>query len=276
MIYSGKILNTDGRAVPGAYLQFKTDAGAVITTIPANQFGAWSIDTAFDDGLFNPGITIVFSAPGFTYYSISADLIPQTFDVTIAKRVSNSQILLIGAAVGAGLLFLSKGKKKRVSGAETAETRGKPGLQPWVMPTLILGGGAYLLYHFFGKPDPRIQQGKALADAAGAELNLGLSGVPTLSPAQVETLASSIEQAANDCGTDEDAIYRAFDALGNRADLLLLIKTYAVRVYHACFDGDWFSDTPRNLAETLTSELSSSAMGEVQNILQSKGINFSF
>lgn len=268
MIYTGKIINEQGAVIPGASITFLNVRGDSTVQLPVVN-GSWRLDTDFDGELLEDGITAKFSAPGYMDYTISASTMPGVFNVSLNKSVNKTVLLAGGVALGMALLYFAPKGKKRVG-------NGEKGLPPWVLPVAILGGGGYILYRLFGKPDPRIQQGGLLSDAAARELATGSAGQPSISQTEAEALSANIVQASNDCGTDEDAIYAAFDALQSRADLLLLIKTYAVRVYHACFDGDFFKDTPRNLAETLTSELSSSGIGRVNTILQSKGIDFTF
>lgn len=269
MLYQGEISDSAGHPITGATLSFVTDAGQRLTGIPVIN-GHWLLDSSFDGALLEGGINAVFSAPGYFDYKISSITMPPTFNVTLTKKTDKLPLIIAGAGLGAALLYFA-GKKGKLSGP------GK-GLPAWVLPTAILGGGAFILYNLFGKPDPRILQGNTLPQAAAAELlsEIAAGRGPTLSASEAEALAADIVQAANDCGTDENAIYSAFANLNNRADLLLLIKTYGVKVYKACFDGDYFKDTPRNLAETITSEFGPAERATLNNILTQEGINYAF
>lgn len=120
MIYSGTIRDAKGAPIPGASVSFVTDTGETRVSFPVDAAGHWSLDSEFDGDLLQPGIVARFSAPGFTYYGISAPLLQPTFDVTLAKKVS--PVLYLGLGAAAAIMISSRGKK-RVAGIKSEDVR---------------------------------------------------------------------------------------------------------------------------------------------------------
>lgn len=183
---------------------------------------------------------------------------------------AGTAILVVAAAgIGGAYLLAKKRKKagKKVSGfLDTVPTWAK---------VATLGFGAYVIWDLFLRKDNANSQ---LGQDAATDLKtLHDQGIdPTITATQAEDFASTIVTAANDCGTDEDAMYAVMQQLQNQADVLFLIQTYGVRQYKGCFDGDYFSYHSYNLAQTLTTELSGSELAHLNSILSSKGIAYQF
>ena len=85
----------------------------------------------------------------------------------------------------------------------------------------------------------------------------------TLSSAKYSQLATSIYNACKGWGTDEDAIYNAFNQLNNTADYLKLESVFGLQDGH---DLDWW----------MRSELSNRERRNLNEILSNKGIAHSF
>jgi hypothetical protein len=127
-------------------------------------------------------------------------------------------------------------------------------------------------------------EAQKLADKELADLKK--SGVvPTKTPAQFEVLSAKINEAVNDCGTDEEAIYSVFNSLNNRADLLSLISSFGIRYYRPCAATDPISYTRwmfnnnsfgGDLSSLLSYDLNSSEIAKINNILKVKKIDFTF
>lgn len=109
--------------------------------------------------------------------------------------------------------------------------------------------------------------------------------VPTKSASQFEVMSAKINEAVNDCGTDEEAIYTAFNSLNNRADLLMLISSFGIRYYRPCAATDPISYTRwmfnnnsfgGDLSSLLSYDLDSSEIAKINSILMSKKIDFTF
>ncbi len=85
----------------------------------------------------------------------------------------------------------------------------------------------------------------------------------TLTQTQLNTLASKLYTAMKGWGTDEDAIYAAFETLGSRTDLMQLRKTFGTK------DG-------MTLDEWLADELNASEIEHLNNILATNSIDYKF
>lgn len=86
---------------------------------------------------------------------------------------------------------------------------------------------------------------------------------PTLSSAKYQQLATAIYNACKGWGTDEEAIYNAFNQLNNTADYLKLESVFGLRDGH---DLDWW----------MRSELQKRERRQLNEILSNKGISHSF
>lgn len=85
----------------------------------------------------------------------------------------------------------------------------------------------------------------------------------TLTNVQLGTICQKLYDAMDGWGTDTDAIYSAFSAANTRSDILAIIATFGVR------DGE-------TLAEWLYGDLSGSEIMHLNNVIASKGINYTF
>lgn len=84
----------------------------------------------------------------------------------------------------------------------------------------------------------------------------------TLSDTNISALAQKISSSWGFLNDDEDAIYNAFRALGNRQDLIKLMRAYSYK--------------NENLVTSINRRMSNKEIAKINNILKSKGINFSF
>ncbi len=273
MIYVGTIKDNAGNPIPGAYVGFYS-GGNLLASFPANSGGTWTLDDTQDGGLLDPGITATFTAPGYQSYSMDAFALQPVYAVTLVKKV-NANIALLAGGAAVALLLLNSKKGKRVGATENKKQFSLP---PWVVqlaPVAILGGVAL---YFVNKKDPKAGDSAQLAAAAAQQLAaLQASGIgPTISTADAEALSATIVEATDDCGTDEDKVYSAFNELSNDADFWLLVKQFGVRQIKSCFSGNWFTDTPYNLMQIIAAEFSSSNIASLNAILTAKGITYKF
>ena len=165
-------------------------------------------------------------------------------------------------------------------------------LPNWAKGVVAIGG--VLIVGIFGfkiyqdtKRKKDLKQAGQSADEANAELqNLSSKGIkPTITATQATNFSSSLVQAMNGCGTDENMIYSVFSKLKNDADLYLLIRQFGVRFYTPCpasnpvsyakflvddkaFGGD--------LATWLSYDLSSSEISKINKILSNNKIKYQF
>jgi hypothetical protein len=155
----------------------------------------------------------------------------------------------------------------------------------------VVGVGAivYIAYQVYANIKTKKDIAKSLEAQKLAEIELqdlkrkGI--VPTKTNAQFEVFSAKIIEAVNGCGTDEEAIYTVFNNMNNKADVLSLISSFGVRYYRPCaatqpisygrfvlndksFGGD--------LSTILQYDLDSTEIAKINNILQSKKIDFTF
>ena len=95
---------------------------------------------------------------------------------------------------------------------------------------LIVGIFGYKIYQDV-KRKRDLKDASQASDQADTELrNLSNQGIkPTISTSQATTLAQSLVQSMNGCGTDENKIYGVFEQLKNDADVYMLIKQFRLR-----------------------------------------------
>jgi hypothetical protein len=103
-----------------------------------------------------------------------------------------------------------------------------------------------------------------VADSQDLNQHMSETGeTTTLSSAKYNQLAAIIYQACDRWGTDEDAIYNAFNQLNNTADYLKLNSVFGLQDGHNL---DWW----------IRSELSNRERRKLNEILANKGIDHTF
>jgi hypothetical protein len=128
---------------------------------------------------------------------------------------------------------------------------------------LVAGGiaGAFVLRKIY-----RVVTNKGQAGS------LGTGGVPapTRSQQYYQVAADTIQKAAFDLGTDEDAIFRVFEDLNGDGDFIALFNAYGIRGYFS-FSTLWVD---LNLTQTLQEELSTGEIADLNQVLASRNITF--
>lgn len=151
---------------------------------------------------------------------------------------------------------------------------------------LIVGIFGYKIYQDIKKKKD-LKNANQAADQADSELrNLSNQGVkPTITASQATTFSTSLQQAMNGCGTDENKIYGVFDKLTNDADVYMLIKQFGVRFYTPCpatnpvsyakflYDDKSFGG---DLGTWLGYDLTNGEVQKINGILAKKSIKFRF
>lgn len=89
---------------------------------------------------------------------------------------------------------------------------------------------------------------------------------------QYASFATKLYNAMDGMGTSEDAIMSVFSQMNNDIDIINLEKKFGLRASSYAFG----FGTPTDLQDWLSSDLSDSALAELNNILASKGINRSY
>lgn len=158
-----------------------------------------------------------------------------------------------------------------------------------VISVIGVGAAAFITYQIYSKIKNAKELAKSLAAQKLADTELAdlkkQGQVPTKSTSQFEIMSAKIVEAINDCGTDEDAILSVFKSLNNRADLLLLISVFGVRYYRPCAISEpvtylrYQIDNKSyawGLSTFISHDLDNSEIAKLNNILQTKKIDFTF
>jgi hypothetical protein len=131
----------------------------------------------------------------------------------------------------------------------------------------ILGVGAYALYKLGSAIGKKLTLSNADADIRSAQ-KTGESA--SYSSATYSQLADKIYAAVMyTWGTDEQAIYDAFNLMKNNIDVAMLIKAFGKRRLE-------FSTQDAELGAHLSNDLDSTEIAKVNSILSSKGITYRF
>lgn len=128
---------------------------------------------------------------------------------------------------------------------------------------IIIWGGKKVLNLL--KPSEQRQQGKALTSET-------IQSQLTHTPAEFEILADSLEEAMTTMGAENDQVLEVIGKMNTKSDVLKLISTFGERT-------NYFFGIPkytRGLAVWLNEEFGEDTMKEINGLMASKGINFSF
>lgn len=131
----------------------------------------------------------------------------------------------------------------------------------------ILGVGAYALYKLGSAIGKKLTLSNADADIRSAQKT---GETASYSSATYSQLADKIYAAVMyTWGTDEQAIYDAFNLMKNNIDVAMLIKAFGKRRLE-------FSTQDAELGAHLSNDLDSTEIAKVNSILSSKGITYRF
>lgn len=109
--------------------------------------------------------------------------------------------------------------------------------------------------------------------------------VPTYSNSEFESFSLTLQNAMNGCGTDEEAVMNVIRKMRNEADIRKLVESFGVRFYQPCAASQPISYTRylldketfyTSLPGWITYDLTSSEVSQVNSILKSSGINYTF
>ena len=99
--------------------------------------------------------------------------------------------------------------------------------------------------------------------------------IPELSSTELvrlQGMANNLFDAFNNCGTNNEAVYRILTEVKNEQDFQYLIRVYDTRTTTSqwwCIGGGTFTG---DLLQTIKSEMSSNEINNINNILNSKGV----
>lgn len=116
MLYTGTIKDVaTGKPIAGAGIKVYHNASdpGIAIDLPVWQLAA--TDTGYiefdnKDGAI-AGMFIRFEAPGYDHYGISADSLPQQFEISLYKKTNAGLLIGIGAALVLLVMHLHKIKK---------------------------------------------------------------------------------------------------------------------------------------------------------------------
>lgn len=154
-------------------------------------------------------------------------------------------------------------------------------LPAWAKGTIavVIVGGigliGYKLYKGFSKAIDISEPEKALLDVNNDIKKLSKTEKPSYNGSQYRAFADSLYEAMSGLGTDEEEIFNIFRQMKNTLDILLLTKAFDIRDYtdDRVFI---FNTKAMNLNQWLSAELSTSNKKELNKILSSKGIKYTF
>jgi hypothetical protein len=196
----------------------------------------------------------------------------------VLTKKSGSHLPLLLLAAGIGTYALTSRPKVGSIKSQWNSFKSNPRNVKIGGAVVLIGAGAVALYFIF-KYKPTAAQKTFLANAKARLEYLAkeLGIVPSLTTTQYATLALQIARAVDKCGTDMEAIERAFMSLNNEADFWQLTLSFGIAKYDGCFEGNlpnW--NVHYTLPEALASDLSNSEILTVNNILYDKAINVRF
>lgn len=153
----------------------------------------------------------------------------------------------------------------------------------------VVGAIAFAAYKIYqgAKRRQMIERADQASRQAASDLQaLASRGVyPSYSTSQYELFAQQLAVAMAGCGTDNGMIESVMNSMKNDADILRLIQVFGVRPYEPCFytnpidHATWVLNNeafPGSLGVWFAWDLSEGDIEDVNNILQSKGIQFRF
>ncbi len=204
--------------------------------------------------------------------------------VMATSRATTTKNLLLGAGLLGAAYFFGKSGGKKVGAVampmpNIRSFNSKPIADKMLTAGVIVGAG-YLAYKLFFTYKPKPEQKEILANAARMLDYLHFQrGIDiTHSLGEFSAYAGSLRNASTDCGTNESAIFSVIEQLNNDADVYQLIVSGGILSYKSCaaIEGAWFANVHNTVPELITSELTGSELSTVNNILQSKGIEYRF
>lgn len=167
--------------------------------------------------------------------------------------------------------------------------KNQPDWAKGVINVVVVGGVAFAGYSIYRNAQKRkeIEAANQAAEYATDELGrLAARGIrPTYLNSEFELMAGALVQAMNGCGTDEEMILDVFRKMRNDADVLKLITVFGVRFYQPCAASQplsylrWMWDDQSfggGIGEWLSYDLSSGYIEDINDILRSRGITYSF
>jgi hypothetical protein len=207
--------------------------------------------------------------PGYSIPQLAA-----AGDMANASQVTKNLLPLLG--LGALAIFvgygayksLDTGKKKNVSGFDF-----KTDVMPYVIPGALLVGGYLIATKLFaGLGITQSPEDKARAAALTTDIQN--AGTPTMSDSEIAATANQIKEDlgySSVSNNTSDAAHQ-LTKVNNTADMLRLVQAYGTHVI--TFFG--IPTGTYTLEETVTRQMSTDAIAEINSYYNAQGINFNF
>jgi len=256
--------------VKGALFTFTAADGNQLAAADGGTSGSLSLDSELHIDLFQPGVHVTVTAPGYEAAGTDTYIIPDAWQFIMPKVPSMLPAVGLGALIAFGALALTKkAGNKKVSGFDF-----KNDVLPYVVPAAVVIGG-YLVYDkIFGQTPEDKKRDQALTDdianaAAQQPPRMLDSEIAATANALVEDLTYS--HPFGDGDQQLDAAHQLTKP-GTTADLLRLIKQYGKHMitYFGIPAGEF------TLEETVTRKLDADVIAEVNKYYQAQGISFQF
>lgn len=158
-----------------------------------------------------------------------------------------------------------------------------------VINVVVVGGVAFVSWKVYQgiKKREMIRRANEVAKQAATDLQvLAQRGIyPSYSASQYEVFSQELAVAMAGCGTDDGMILNVMRAMHNDADVLRLIQVFGIRPYEPCFytnpidHATWVFNKEAflgTLGVWFAWDLSTGNIEDINDILQSKGIQFRF
>lgn len=153
-------------------------------------------------------------------------------------------------------------------------------LPPWGKAVVVVGSVvlAYVVVRKIGKAISGVKDNQGsrqedrLWNQVFDDLNTSASTKPTLSKEQMVAYANKIEEAVSGLGTNWGAVESVIKALKNDADYAGLSAAYGRRTVEGPWM--WSDDFTGTLSQTLSWDMDSSEINELNEILAKKGIKY--
>jgi len=282
-VYIAQVVNENGQGIYARMFYLDQDGQQISSESDTTQDGVFHF--TYPEYNADKIFVQVYSTAEYDPYVATFDELVEKGKVVLMKKVADTSGKGLSteatlALVGIGLGLISLQRTKQMNGVasntitkfQNASTKNKL----IVIGAVVIGG--VIVYEVFFKYKPTPDQKKLLDDAKSMldKLHYQFGIDPSLPVAQYSSYGSTIRTAIDDCGTDEESIYRVFDALNNEADIYMLIVKSDILSYKGCFEGSYFGNVHRTLPEAITADLSYSQVNKINSILSDKGIQYRF
>lgn len=266
MLITLHCVDPSGQPVPGAVLTFYKNGVAFDSLqFPSNTGVLYFETDEVAADLLTAAVMWRVTAPGFTTSGSSGSDVAgySDYTYTIRKNGLNTAVI-VGAGAGAVLLFaFTKKNKGKISGIDP-----KRDVLPWLPVAGIVIVGGILLKKFFGQS----AEDKAREDAINNDI--ANSGSGYLTDSEISTIANQLKEDLGYSAVSNDTTdaARQLTKVFNLNDLLRLIKAYGTHVI--TFFG--IPTGTYTLEETVTRQMSTDEINEVNAYYDAQGINFKF